>query len=270
MALAKCWHHLRQEIDLKINVLYRFIKVNNFSERLGLTAMTTVEHTKTRSMCTKLQALPVLLMFSVLSTAVFGQGADNSADLEAAAALAVLLQETQTLQADVEQLTLDQDGREIQEFQARLVLEKPDHFSWEILSPYQELVLTDGERIWRFEEDLEQVSIDPFSNDISRTPVLLLNGDATAIAESYTVSSISDLATTNTRFILKPKAPDSLFERLSLSFSGVTLTEMQFEDSLGQKTSLTFNAMRVNQPIDPAAFIFQMPEGVEVLDNTSL
>ncbi len=207
---------------------------------------------------------------SLLSMASFAQIPNNAADLEAAESLAALLQETRTLQADVEQLTLDQDGREIQEFQARLVLEKPDHFSWEILSPYQELLLTDGERIWRFEQDLEQVSIDPFSNDISRTPVLLLNGDARAIAESYTVSSISDLVSANTRFILKPKAPDSLFERLSLSFSGETLTEMQFEDSLGQKTSLTFNTMRVNESIDPAVFIFQVPEGVEVLDNTSL
>ena len=230
-----------------------------------MTAMTSVAHIRT---CSEYTALLILLV--LLSMTSFAQVPDNAADLEAAQSLAALLQETRTLQADVEQLTLDQDGREIQEFQARLVLEKPDHFSWEILSPYQELLLTDGERIWRFEQDLEQVSIDPFSNDISRTPVLLLNGDASAIAESYRVSFFSDLVSANTRFILKPKAPDSLFERLSLSFSGKTLTEMQFEDSLGQKTSLTFNAMRVNESIDPAVFLFQMPDGVEVLDNTGL
>lgn len=237
--------------------------------------MTPWKNSTLRSNPLSARALPglmgsVIAVFAgaMLSVAVFAQDDDNSADLEAATLLATLLQETRTLQADVEQLTLDQDGREIQEFQARLVLEKPDHFSWEILSPYQELLLTDGIRIWRFEQDLDQVSIDPFSNDISRTPVLLLNGDAAAIAQSYTVSSITDQLSANTRFILRPKAPDSLFERLSLSFTDTTLIEMQFEDSLGQKTSLSFNTMRVNETIDPDVFVFQIPEGVEVLDNT--
>ena len=86
-------------------------------------------------------------------------------------------------------LTLDQDGREIQESVARLIMEKPYKVSWEIVSPYQELMLTDGSRIWRYEHDLEQVSIDAFNNDISRTPVLLLNGEAAAIADSYHIAS---------------------------------------------------------------------------------
>ena len=228
--------------------------------------MTSVAHIRTRSEYTAL-----LILLVLLSMTSFAQVPDNAADLEAAQSLAALLQETRTLQADVEQLTLDQDGREIQEFQARLVLEKPDHFSWEILSPYQELLLTDGERIWRFEQDLEQVSIDPFSNDISRTPVLLLNGEAAAIADSYNIASAAMDYGSVQRFILTPKAPDSLFERLSLSFVDSTLTEMQFEDSLGQKTSLTFSNVRANEAIDPAVFIFQMPadvDNLEVIDNT--
>ncbi len=194
-----------------------------------------------------------------------------TADLDAANVLAAILQETQTLQAQVEVLTLDQDGREIQESVARLIMEKPYKVSWEILSPYQELMLTDGTRIWRYEHDLEQVSIDTFNNDISRTPVLLLNGEAAAIADSYNIASVVMDYDSVQRFILTPKASDSLFERLSLSFADSTLTEMQFEDSLGQKTSLTFSNVRANNTIDPAVFIFQMPSDVddlEIIDNT--
>lgn len=191
-------------------------------------------------------------------------------DLAAANQLAAILADTRTLQADVNQLTLDQSGREVQEFEARLSLSKPDHFSWEITSPYSELMVTDGTRLWHYEPDLDQVTIEPFSDDVSRTPALLLNGDAQAIAESYTVSSADMDFGSKTRFILYPKATDSLFERLSLTFADTVLEEMQFEDSLGQKTSLTFTGVTTNQVLDDSAFVFEIPEGIDVLDNTGL
>jgi outer membrane lipoprotein carrier protein len=210
-------------------------------------------------------ALLVLLLFPFVGAA---QEAPASGDMAAATQLAAILSDTRTLQADVSQLTLDQDGREIQEFEARIILSKPDHFSWEIISPYNELLLADGKRIWRYEPDLEQVTIEPFSDDLERTPALLLNGDAKAIAESYSISSADMDFGSKVRFILHPKSPDSLFERLSLTFSGHILEEMQFEDSLGQKTSLTFSNLVANEPIAPDVFIFHVPEGLEVLDNT--
>ena len=134
--------------------------------------------------------------------------------------------------------------------------------------PYSELLLADGSRIWHWEPDLEQVTIEPFSDDVNRTPALLLNGDADEIAESYTVSSADMDFGSMVRFVLYPKAPDSLFERLSLTFAGNTLQEMQFEDSLGQKTSLTFSNLVTNAAIDPGVFVFTVPDGMDVIDNS--
>ena len=209
--------------------------------------------------------LTLLILFASLASA---QEAAPAGDLAAASQLAAILEQTRTLRADVDVLTLDQDGREIQESTALLVMQKPDHFYWEILSPYSETMLTNGERIWRFEPDLEQVTVEHFNNDINRTPVMLLNGEAAHIAESYTISSADLDAGTLARFILYPKANDSLFTRLSLTFAGNALEEMQFEDSLGQKTSLTFSGLQANTTIDPGTFEFHMPDDVEIIDNT--
>ena len=209
---------------------------------------------------------PLLALSCGLAGAQQSSGGSN---LEAAGKLAAILRDTRTLSADVQQLTLDQDGREIQEFQARLVLSKPNHVYWEITSPYSEYLIADGERIWRFEPDLEQVTVEDFSEDLNRTPVLLLNGEADAIAESYTVSAADMDFGARQRFILTPKTPDSLFERLSFTFNGKALEEMQFQDSLGQKTSLNFSELEMNAEIDPGIFVFDMPEGMEIIDNTS-
>jgi len=209
-----------------------------------------------------------LTFLLLVSPLVMAQEPAPSGELAAAAQLAAILEQTRTLRADVDVLTLDQDGREIQESKALLVMQKPDHFYWEILSPYSETMLTNGERIWRFEPDLEQVTVEHFGNDINRTPVMLLNGDAADIAESYTIASADMDGGVLARFILYPKASDSLFTRLSLTFAGSSLEEMQFEDSLGQKTSLTFSGLEANAAIEPGTFEFHMPDDVEIIDNT--
>ncbi len=44
--------------------------------------------------------------------------------------LEAILQQTQSLSAAVVQLQVDQDGRELQESQAELVMQKPGNFYW--------------------------------------------------------------------------------------------------------------------------------------------
>ncbi len=180
--------------------------------------------------------------------------------------LHAILAETRTLSAEVDQLLMDQDGRELQETRALLLMEKPAKFHWEITQPYEELTVTDGETMWRYEPDLDQVTIHPLDSDLDRMPVMLLNGDADRITEAYDVSS-TNMGGDLVRFILIPRNPDRLFERLSLTFKGPVLEEMQFEDSLGQQTSLTFHEVNRNVSLDQSEFTFTPPAGVDIIDN---
>lgn len=182
--------------------------------------------------------------------------------------LVSLLQQTATLKADVEQLVMDQEGRELQEVSARLLMQKPANFRWEVTEPYSELMVTDGDTVWRYEPDLEQVTIQQFDTDLDRTPIMLLNGSADDIRSNYAVSAATMADGVRQRFILQPRQPDSLFERMSLTFNGPVLEEMQFEDSLGQQTSLGFKAVERNQDIDTGAFSYEPPAGVDVIDST--
>lgn len=182
--------------------------------------------------------------------------------------LEAILQQTQSLSASVLQLQMDQDGRELQESQAELVMRKPSAFYWELTTPYSELMVTDGDRIWRYEPDLEQVTIQHFDAELDRTPIMLLNGDADEIAATYEVSMGTQAAGDISRFILVPRSPGRLFERLAVTFRGAELIEMQFEDSLGQQTSLSFDNIVRNQPLSADQFSFTPPAGVEIIDTT--
>src|SRR5690606_3880568 len=146
--------------------------------------------------------------------------AGNGSTRDAAVRLAELMAQTESLSADIEQLVLDQDGREVQETRALLQMRKPASFRWEGSEPWEELTVTDGEIGWRHEPDLEQVTIRRFDEALDRTPVMLLNADAATIAEAYEVTAVSMDDSGIERFVLYPRQPDSLFERLSLGFEG--------------------------------------------------
>jgi outer membrane lipoprotein carrier protein len=187
---------------------------------------------------------------------------------DGAATLEDLLRQTTSLRAEVNQLLMDQDGRQLQETSATLAMQKPANFSWRITEPYEELTVTDGLTVWRYEPDLDQVTVQDFDAELDRTPLMLLNGDATSIGDAYTVSA-TRVADGILRFILTPQRPSSLFVRMSLMFQGAELREMQFEDSLGQQTSLGFTQVERNLTLPAATFTFTPPQGVELIDNRS-
>ena len=206
--------------------------------------------------------LCALVLISGLISSANAQSEDS-----AVSQLVAILEQSGSMQAEVEQLVLDQNGRELQQSLARLKMQKPDHFSWELIEPYEELMVTNGEKIWRYEPDLEQVTIQTFDNDLSRTPVLLLNGDAESLQNSYAIS-MRQLPDSAQQFQLLPLSSGALFERLSLTFDDNVLQEMQFEDSLGQKTSLYFSSLESNVTFANSVFEFSIPPGIEVVDTT--
>lgn len=179
-----------------------------------------------------------------------------------------VLAKSNSIQADVEQLTLDQGGVELEEVTARLVMEKPDHFYWALLEPYEQLTVTNGEKIWIYEPDLDQVTIQFFERGLGRTPLSLLTDDIDTLRLAYWVSMDPLPDNLGTRYLLLPKEPGSQLESLSLTFYGDVLEQMQYETTLGQKTSLTFSNMEINMELDPGVFEFDPPGGIEIIDTT--
>ncbi len=131
--------------------------------------------------------------------------------------LVAILAQTSTMQAEVEQLILSQDGREIQALQAELVMQKPDQLYWRVTEPYEELMLSDGLTLWYYEPDLEQVSIRDFPSDVENNPIFLLNDDLQAIADAYEVN-IGYVDEEVRQYLLLPLRPDSSYEAFQSDF----------------------------------------------------
>ena len=183
----------------------------------------------------------------------------------ASARLSDLLGKAETLSGRFSQLTLDASGTHLQEATGQMELKRPGLFRWHTDAPLEQLLVSNGQQVWLYDPDLEQVTIQQLDQRLTHTPALLLSGDVSKIGENFTIEfkEAGDVVD----FILRPKARDTLFDTLRLSFRGGLINDMQLIDSVGQRTNILFMGVQLNQPLAAERFIFEIPAGVDVIQQ---
>jgi outer membrane lipoprotein carrier protein len=176
------------------------------------------------------------------------------------------LQSTRSFQADFTQNVLDGQGVMMQTTEGKIAVKRPGLLYWQVYAPLEQLLVSDGVRLWSYDPDLEQVTVQAVNANLSQMPAMLLSGEVEGLSESYEISSVQ-LAGKGWQFQLIPKQPDSLFSQLKLTFSGDTLVQMHILDSLGQRSSLEFHNIKINPQLDDKMFIFVPPEGVDIISQ---
>lgn len=179
--------------------------------------------------------------------------------------LTQLLDQAQTLTARFSQLTLDGSGTQLQETSGEMALKRPGLFRWHTDAPLEQLLVSNGETVWLYDPDLEQVTIRSLDQRLTHTPALLLSGDISKIGENFEITHKEAGGVVD--FILKPKAKDTLFDNLRLSFRNGVVNDMQLIDGVGQRTNILFFGVKMNQSIDTAQFNFKVPEGTDVIQE---
>mgnify|MGYP003442839597 FL=1 len=204
-----------------------------------------------------------MLLIALLGFASFSsQAATEQVAIER---LTTLLNQAQTISGRFSQLTLDGSGTQLQETSGEMALKRPGQFRWHTDAPMEQLLVSNGEQIWLYDPDLEQVTIQKMDQRLTHTPALLLSGDVSQIAESFEITLKEGGSVVD--FILKPKAADSLFESLRLSFRNGVINDMQLIDNVGQRTNLLFLGVKMNPPIPASQFTFEVPEGADVIQD---
>lgn len=188
-----------------------------------------------------------------------------SAQADALANFLARLQQLQSLEADFTQVTRDNAGRTLQQLNGTLTVAKPGKMRWQTAAPYEQLVVSDGELVWIYDMDLEQVTIRNMDLRVQETPALLLSGDSAQVGQNFTVAE--SLQGDFSRYQLTPKDRSQLFEKLEFQYQQQQLESMRIYDAAGQITEIVFARIKTNKPTDHQVFIFDVPEGVDVIDG---
>jgi outer membrane lipoprotein carrier protein len=171
---------------------------------------------------------------------------------------------TQSARAEFSQTVFDVRGKVTQEAKGSLAFVRPGKFRWEYLKPAQTIV-GDGNKVWFFDADLNQVTIRKLEKAFSSTPAALLAGKAEVDAAFVLVAGgeSDGLEWVNA----EPKSKDAGIEKVRLGFAKGQLGAMELVDAFGNRTRIVFAKLERNAKIDAKEFSFTPPKGADVVSE---
>lgn len=208
-----------------------------------------------------------LLIYGVLAALCVCAGARSQAQSQAqsqtSAELAGFMQGLKTLHAEFRQTLRDGQGRMVEQSSGTLSIRRPNRFRWDYTEPHRQIIVADGDKLWLYDVDLEQVTVRPMERTLAGTPAALLSGHDD-IRASFDVTRVERQGKTSIVTLI-PKRGDTDFKSVAIGFTGNTIEFMQLNDKLGQITLLEFFKVRRNGAIDDSKFAFKPPPGVDVI-----
>jgi outer membrane lipoprotein carrier protein len=194
------------------------------------------------------------------------RAATSAADEQALARVERAVAALDSVRAEFVQELFDPRSKTTQRATGTLSLKKPGRFRWDYEQPAQ-VIVSDGERLWLYDADLEQVTVRRVGDTLSQTPAMLLSGQG-RIRDGFTVHA-APRAEGLDWVRLVPKRADTDFRELRLGFSGDTLQRLEFDDKLNQRTRIELRRIERNARLDDSLFRFVPPPGTDVIGPAS-
>lgn len=184
---------------------------------------------------------------------------------EASDPLHSFLHDLDSLKSDFNQILIGTNGDVLEEAAGVLYMQSPGRFYWAYQSPYTQKIITNGETLWIYDEDLEQVTIKDVSESLDDTPAAILSGSEN-VEKHYQVVDKGLIEGLNI-FELNPVDSENQFETINIGFHGKQLFLMVMHDNLGQTTRINFSNVERNAAVDSGRFEFTPPDNVDVIDG---
>lgn len=174
----------------------------------------------------------------------------------------------QSLEAKFTQQVFDANKRIKETSQGSLALSAPRQFRWKYDAPFPQLIVADGDNVWIYDEDLEQVTVKNQSTEEAQSPLTVLI-DPAQLDREYKVAE-SGSRDNLVWLTLTPKSEEAPFTKAEIGFdakaeANASLKRMVLTDALGQRNEVTFRQLSRNPRLDPALFSFTPPDGVDVI-----
>jgi chaperone LolA len=202
----------------------------------------------------------LLLLAALAPAAIAGSsGADR---------LRSYLADVQAMEGNFRQQVIDSRGQVLEDASGSVAMQRPGRFRWNYSTPFERVIVADGEKVWLYEADLEQVTIRKLTSGIGDTPAALLTGRQSVlerfdIGKSWTEGGLALVR-------LAPRSAEADFAGVTLGFRGAELQLLLLDDRLGQQTRIDFSEVRRNPTLSPDRFRFQPPPGADVIDDSEL
>ena len=172
------------------------------------------------------------------------------------------LADTQTFEADFQQTLRTHEGEVIQETAGKFYLNRPGKFRWNYQTPFEQIIVSDGERIWIYDVELQQITVQQQSAGLPTTPMALLE-DSSTLYRNFIVIPLDDREGLY-RLKLQSRSKESAFGEIVIGVDVDGLRFMQVHDQFEQVTDIVFSEVEINKKLAKEIFEFVPPDGADV------
>lgn len=172
---------------------------------------------------------------------------------------------TQSAKGEFVQRQVKQSGKQSTPANGTFVFARPGKFIWIYLKPYEQVLQADGEKLYIFDKDLNQVTVRKLGNAIGSSPAAILFG-SNDLDQNFTLKEVANKDGLEWLEAV-PKTRDSTFDRISIGLKNGLPEAMELRDSFGQLSLLAFKKFEKNPAMSGDAFKFVVPKGADVLNQ---
>ena len=148
--------------------------------------------------------------------------------------------------------------------------QRPSKFKFLYKKPFEQSIVADGQTLWLYDVDLNQVTARKQSQVLGSTPAALIAAapDIKALQADFTLQAAPDKD--GLQWVsATPKAKDGQLQTVRVGFKtdgkATELAALEILDSFGQRSLMTFAKVEVNPVLAADAFQFRPPAGADVV-----
>lgn len=188
----------------------------------------------------------------------------GAARADALDTLREFVREVKTGRASFTQTVTSADGAKKRVSSGSFEFARPNRFRFAYAKPFEQLIVSDGRKVWIHDVDLNQVSVRKLDQALGATPAALLAG--ASLEQEF------DLAAQPPQDGLDwvqatPKQKDGAFQAMRIGFRGKELAAVEILDGFGQRSLLQFSQYAANVALPEAGFRFVPPAGADVIEQ---
>ena len=147
---------------------------------------------------------------------------------------------------------------------------RPNRFRFVYRKPFDQTIVADGQTLWLYDADLNQVTARKQAQVLGATPAALIAAapDLRAVESEFSLQAAPDKD--GLQWVLAtPKAREGQLQSVRVGFRNTDATPvlavLEILDNFGQRSVLTFGRVEVNPVLPASRFVFKPPAGSDVI-----
>ncbi len=215
----------------------------------------------------QLKSVPSLLFFVILtiSSLVFAGGGEPISSEESRKRLSTFLENTKAFRSNYQQVLEDKNRKVLESARGSFALGENGAFRNEISSPDKTSIVSDGQKLWIIDYELEQVIISTLSSYLGDSPLLMLLQSPQETLKAFHVQDKKSDASGARLYFLEPVDTQDKVQAVRMGTKQGRITYIEFDERMGNRARIDF--LTYEAPQD-SGFEVSIPKDFDVIDET--